>query len=463
MADPAGILGEIATSKREELKARFHGVSIDALRAQALPTRRSLADTIAGPGARFILEIKKASPSVGPIRVDADAGALARSYAGVSDALSVLTDARYFGGSLEDVAAARTEFQGPILAKDFFLDPRQIAEARIAGADAMLIMLSLLDDGEARALIGEARRFGMDALVEVHDEVEMRRALGLGAPLIGINNRDLRDLSIDLATTERLAGMARDRLLVGESGISDRADVERLSPHADGFLVGSAVMRAEHPAEAAREMIFGRVKLCGLNRADDVDAARAASFAGFVLIPDTPRHVAAAAAIPLAQLAKSRGLRPLGVFRDQPAERVAEIARAAGLHAVQLHGREDADYVSDLRPQLPPDCEIWTAASVGRDRLSARGGDRIVFDNASGGTGRTFDWRLVEDDPHLPRAILAGGIGPANARAAQRLGAYAIDVGSAVDAAPGVKSAEKIHALFEALRPASRERLSACA
>jgi indole-3-glycerol phosphate synthase/phosphoribosylanthranilate isomerase len=463
MAEPPGILGEIAVSKRDELAARFEGVSIDALRARARPTQRSLTDAIARPGARFILEIKKASPSAGPIRTNADANTLARGYAGVADALSVLTDGRYFGGSLDDVAAARAEFDGPILAKDFFIDPRQVAEARIAGADAVLVMLSLLDDSGARTMIAEARRFEMDVLVEVHDAAEMRRALALGAPLIGINNRDLRDLTIDLLTTERLAGMAPDRTLVSESGISGRADVERLSPHADGFLVGSALMRAKHPAEAARELIFGRVKLCGLNRIEDLAAGRPATFAGFVFVPDSPRHVSAEQVIPLAELARSFGVRPVGVFRDESPELVADIANLAGLHAVQLHGRESTGYVRELRLRLPPTCEIWTAVGVGREPLLRRGGDRAVFDNGNGGTGRTFDWRAVEDDPRLPRAIVAGGIGPANARAAQRLGAFAIDAGSAVDISPGLKCAEKIGALFEALRPTSRSRLAACA
>src|SRR5207248_6629912 len=154
-----------------------------------------LAEALARPGTRFILEIKRASPSGGAIRPAADPSALARGYAGVADALSVLCDSAYFGGSLADLAAARAEFEGPILAKDFFIDPRQVAEARIAGADAILVMLSLLDDQTAREMIGEARRFGMEALVEVHDETEMQRALALGSPLIGVNNRDLRDLS----------------------------------------------------------------------------------------------------------------------------------------------------------------------------------------------------------------------------------------------------------------------------
>src|SRR4051812_48679484 len=219
-----GILADIAARKRQDLAARYDGVTLDALRAEALPTRLSLTAAIAQPGARFILEIKKASPSEGAIRVSADPAHLASAYSGVADALSVLCDGPYFGGSLDDLTAARSAFDGPILAKDFFIDLRQVAEARIAGADAVLVMLSLVDDGIARELIAEARRFGMDALVEVHDEAEMRRALALGAPLIGINNRDLRDLSIDLSVTERLAAMAPDRLLVSESGIGARAD-----------------------------------------------------------------------------------------------------------------------------------------------------------------------------------------------------------------------------------------------
>jgi len=457
-----GVLGKIAAVKREELAGRFDGVSLDALRSQARPTERSLRAALAQPGARFILEIKKASPSAGAIRPGADPAKLAAGYTGVADALSVLCDREFFGGSLADLAAARAEFDGPILAKDFFVDLRQVAQARIAGADAVLVMLSLLDDSAARAMIGEARRLGMDSLVEVHDEREMRRALALGAPLIGINNRDLRDLSVDLSTTERLARLAPGQLLVSESGISARGDVERLSPQVDAFLVGSSLMRAEDPAQAARELIFGRTKLCGLNCGADMRAARPAAFAGFVFVPGSPRHVTALEAAPLAGLARTSGMLPVGVFRDAPVRTLADLATRAKLHAVQLHGGEDADYVRALRRELPRDCEIWTAVSVGREPL-ARYTERLVFDNGRGGTGRTFDWSLVAHHPELPRALVAGGIGPHNARAARQLGTYAIDVGSLVDEAPGIKSAHKIGALFDALRPDCRDRLRACA
>lgn len=457
-----GVLGRIAAEKRDELRRRFDGVSLDSLRARARPTDRSLADTLAQDGARFILEIKKASPSAGMIRAGANPAALARGYAGVADALSVLCDTAHFDGSLDDLAAARREFDGPILAKDFFIDVRQVAEARIAGADAVLVMLSLLDDAMARSMMAEALRFGMEPLVEVHDEAEMRRALALGAPLIGINNRDLRDLTIDLSTTERLARMAPDRVLVSESGITSTADVDRLGPLVDAFLVGSSLMRSAEPAQAARKLIFGRTKLCGLNCDADLRAARPAAYAGFVFVPGSPRHVTADEAAPLAGTAHRSGMRSVGVFRDAPLSTVGDIATLLNLRAVQLHGHESMKYVRALRRELPT-CEIWTALSVGREPLTDRGGDRLLFDNESGGSGRSFDWSLVQTHPELPRSILAGGIGPHNARSARRFGAYAIDVGSSLDVKPGRKSLDKIAALFEALRPASRRRVRACA
>jgi indole-3-glycerol phosphate synthase/phosphoribosylanthranilate isomerase len=458
-----GVLARIEEAKRAELATRFDTIAIDALRSRAQPTRRSLADTLRRPGSRFILEIKKASPSAGAIRPDADVAALARGYDGVADALSVLTEGSFFGGSLADLTTARAQFAGPVLAKDFFVDPRQVVEARIAGADAILVMLSLVDDAVARELIAEARRFGMDALVEVHDEAEMRRANALGARIIGINNRDLRDLSIDLRTTERLARLAGSAVLVSESGIGCRADVERLSGLVDAFLVGSSLMRAARPGEAARELVFGRVKLCGLRREQDVDAAAAAAFAGFVFVPGTPRHVTAELAAPLAGQARRRGMLPVGIFRDAPLGVVADIATLLNLHAVQLHGHEHDRYVRRLRRSLEGQCEVWTAVPVGRGPLEFRGGDRSLFDSGPGGSGRSFDWSLIRGNARLPKALVAGGIGPANARQAAALGAYAIDVGSATDSVPGVKSPEKIGALFETLRARSRQELRQCA
>jgi indole-3-glycerol phosphate synthase/phosphoribosylanthranilate isomerase len=228
-------------------------------------------------------------------------------------------------------------------------------------------------------------------------------------------------------------------------------------------LIGSSLMRSSDPAQAARELVFGRTKLCGLSCGADVRAARPAAHAGFVFVPGSPRHVTADEAAPLAGTARRSGMLPVGVFRDAPLRTVADIAILLNLHAVQLHGYEELRYVRALRRELPPECEIWTALSVGREPLVGRGGDRLLFDNGAGGSGSTFDWALIERHPELGRAIVAGGIGPHNAQAARQLGAYAIDIGSSADMKPGRKSPEKIAALFQALRPLSRARLRACA
>ncbi|HEX6377177.1 MAG TPA: bifunctional indole-3-glycerol-phosphate synthase TrpC/phosphoribosylanthranilate isomerase TrpF [Allosphingosinicella sp.] len=453
MAEAAGILGEIVGRKRVDVAARLDGVGLEAAR----PTRRSLRAALARPGARFIMEVKRGSPSAGPIRPRADAAALARAYRGAADAISVLTDAPYFGGSLDDLGTVRREYLGPILAKDFVVDPRQVAEARLHGADAVLVILAVLGDAPAAAVMAEARRFGMDALVEVHNGDEVRRAVRLGADMIGINNRDLDTLEVDLATTERLAALVPAGILVvAESGISTRADVERLAPFADAFLVGSSLMRAEDPGAAARALAYGRVKVCGVTDGHDaaMAAAHGAAYAGIVMVPNTPRAVAGPAA---EAIAEASPLPLVGVFRNEKPMQIACSARALDLRAVQLHGDEDALYIRALRGLLPEQTEIWAAAAVGRELPRHRlGADRTLFDTQiggrSGGTGIAFDWARLEGRADLGRALLAGGLKPSNARRAARVGAFALDVGSGVEMAPGRKDAGKLHAFFEALR-----------
>ena len=470
MAEPGGVVGEIARCKRAEVAARLGTCDLAALRARARPARHSLAAALARPGARFIMEVKKASPSAGSIGPDRDAAAQAAAYAGVASAVSVLTDTRFFGGSLDDMRAARRVFDGPILAKDFVVDPRQVVEARLYGADAILVLLALLDDGEAGRIIDEASRLGMEALVETHDAAEVRRAIRLGARIIGINNRDLRTLGVDLGTTERLAPLVpRDRLVVAESGIAHRNDVERLAPFADAFLVGTSLMRARRPAQAARALAFGRVKVCGVRDLHDAEVAMAhgAAHIGLVMVPNTPRAVTARDAASIAEPVRRAGLGLVGVFRHEKLMQVARTARRLGLDAVQLHGEEDAGYIRGLRAMLPDEVEIWAAGAVGREVPAPRpGADRTLFDTQvgcrSGGTGIAFDWSRVRGRCELATGLLAGGLRPDNARAASRVGAWALDVGSGVEMSPGRKDVRKLGAFFDALRLPARGEAMSC-
>ncbi|HMI40378.1 MAG TPA: bifunctional indole-3-glycerol-phosphate synthase TrpC/phosphoribosylanthranilate isomerase TrpF, partial [Sphingomicrobium sp.] len=388
----------------------------------------------------------------------------AAAYAPVADALSVLTDGPHFGGSVDDLRTARRKFVGPILAKDFIVDPAQVSEARAAGADAVLVMMSVLDDEGAARVMAVARRLRMDAIVEVHDEGELGRALALGAEIVGINNRDLKTLTTDLGVTERLAPLVPGSVtIIAESGIGGRPDVERLAPLADAFLVGSALMAAADIFEAARALVYGRVKLCGLTRVEDLlVAGRAgATHAGLILVHGTPRAVGIGEAASLASSARALGMKAVGVFRDAAPSDVAMAVDRLGLDAVQLHGKETREMIAEIRARLPGSVEIWALCGVGARAARPRNeADRTLFDTVrngkSGGTGVSFDWSLVRARDDLSSAFLAGGIGPDNARTAAGIGAYGLDVGSSVEARPRIKDPAKVAALFAALRPACR-------
>lgn len=265
----ANILDTIVDQKRREI-ARLPEtpVTADRLR-EVLAGRGGVRDFTAAlrkPKAgdvALIAEVKKASPSAGIIRPDFDPVGIARAYeAAGASCLSVLTDERFFQGSLDYLRAIRAAVGLPLLRKDFVIDPRQVLEAAEAGADAILLIVAILDDAGLRSLLDLAIEAGLTALVEVHDEAELDCALAAGATLIGVNNRNLKTFEVDLGTTERLAGRFRSELasgthlLVAESGIHSRSDVVRLRDcGARAILVGESLMRQSDLAAKAAELL----------------------------------------------------------------------------------------------------------------------------------------------------------------------------------------------------------------
>lgn len=274
MADFEGATGQdvldrICAATRAEVARRREGTTIDTLRqgiaAQNDPTRgfgAALKERTGQGRFALVTEIKKASPSGGLIRADFDAAALARAYAaGGATCLSVLTEGPHFQGSDRDLIAARGAVKLPVLRKDFILDPWQVYESRAMGADCILLIMAALSNDEARALEEVARSLDMDVLAEAHNEEELDRALGLQTQLIGINNRDLKTLRTDLATTERLAPLVPcDRFLIAESGIRDNGDLQRLARAGSlCFLVGEGLMREPDVEAAVRRLLDGDV------------------------------------------------------------------------------------------------------------------------------------------------------------------------------------------------------------
>ena len=278
------VLAEICARKREHVagqKAARPEAALRALAEAAPPVRpfaSALADRVRSGRYGLIAEIKKASPSRGLIRADFDPAALAQAYrAGGAACLSVLTDAPYFQGSDEHLSMARVAAL-PVLRKDFILDPYQVVESRALGADCILLIMAALDDGEARNLAAMAAELGLDVLVEVHNRAELDRALRLDARLIGINNRDLKTLKVDLRTTEELAPLVpTDRIVVGESGIGGPDDLDRLAASgARCFLVGESLMRAGDVAAATRRLL----RLPDLTHTDSEGRARMVDVSG---------------------------------------------------------------------------------------------------------------------------------------------------------------------------------------
>ncbi|MFQ6370494.1 bifunctional indole-3-glycerol-phosphate synthase TrpC/phosphoribosylanthranilate isomerase TrpF [Shewanella sp. YIC-542] len=462
----SNVLTRIIDSKAAhiaQLQQRYPEQSLQPQRSH-----RSLYRALSGPKASFILECKKASPSKGLIRDDFDPQTIAATYSHYASAVSVLTDEQFFQGSFDFIPLVRSKVDQPILCKDFFISSYQVKLAAHHGADAILLMLSVLDNVQYRQLAAEAAKYQLDILTEVSNEEELQRAITLGAPLVGINNRNLRDLSTHIATTERLAPkLPKGMLVISESGIYTHTDVRRLAPLVNGFLVGSSLMAEADLDLACRKLIFGHTKICGLTRCGDLHAAAEAGavYGGLIFAAHSARQVSLEQARVLADDNRQQAKRLLlvGVFVDAPVSEIVAIATELQLHAVQLHGNEDDKTLAKLRRALDHQgmtaIEIWKALPVNTDSTSepltppAHAG-RILYDSKAGsgfgGTGKTFDWQ--QPLPRKNEAMLAGGLGPENARLAAMQGFFGLDFNSGVEVAPGIKDSDKIYDVLAAVR-----------
>ncbi|CAM4336942.1 bifunctional indole-3-glycerol-phosphate synthase TrpC/phosphoribosylanthranilate isomerase TrpF [Pseudoalteromonas ostreae] len=451
----ANVLDKIVADKKIELIERKSKRPLESFKHQAIPTNRDFYKALAAPGTQFILECKKASPSKGLIREPFDLAEITHIYKNYASCISVLTDEKYFQGSFDYLEFVRSQVEQPLICKDFFIDEYQIYMARIYGGDAILLMLSVLDDEQYQKLAAVAKSLHMAILTEVSNEQEVHRALALDAQIIGINNRDLRDLSTNLATTEQLRKHIPDNtVVISESGIYTHQDVKRLAPMCNGFLIGSSLMAERDLERACRSVILGENKVCGLTRSQDAVAAykSGAVYGGLIFAPKSPRYVDLDRAL---QITQSAPLAFVGVFVNASIKDVADHAQSLKLAAVQLHGQEDQSYINQLRPLLPSRCQIWKAQAV-KDSLPApvNGVDRHLYDTHSdtqaGGTGKTFDWAILKETKQP--FMLAGGLNPENIQGALYQGAHGLDLNSGVEQSAGKKCPNKLNDAFISIR-----------
>ncbi len=447
------VLAKIVADKAIWVEARKQQQPLASFQNDVQPSTRHFYDALQGARTAFILECKKASPSKGVIRDDFDPARIAGVYKHYASAISVLTDEKYFQGSFDFLPIVSSIAPQPILCKDFIIDPYQIYLARHYQADACLLMLSVLDDEQYRQLSAVAHSLKMGVLTEVSNEDELERAIALGAKVVGINNRDLRDLSIDLNRTRQLAPkLGQGVTVISESGINTYAQVRELSHFANGFLIGSALMAHDDLNAAVRRVLLGENKVCGLTRPEDAKAAceSGAFYGGLIFVSSSPRFVSIEQA---REVQSAAPLQYVGVFRNHDIADICVKAAQLSLKAVQLHGREDQAYVDALRAALPENVQIWKALSVG-ETLPARDYqhvDKYVLDNGQGGSGQRFDWSLLQGQS-LDNVLLAGGLGADNCVDAAKTGCAGLDFNSGVESQPGIKDARLLASVFQTLR-----------
>jgi indole-3-glycerol phosphate synthase / phosphoribosylanthranilate isomerase len=380
-------------------------------------------DALSEPGLGAIAEIKRRSPSAGDLRPDADPAVIAPAYAAAgAAAISVLVDER-FGGTWDDLRAARSATTAPLLAKGFFSTDEHLRTAKEAGADAVLLLLRDLDDGETARLMEVAESLGLDTLVEAHDADELDRGIALRARVLGVNARDLSTFSIDRkAQLELVARIPADRIVIAESGIATRAQGATAElAGADAVLVGSTLMRAPDPGAKLAELLSRPlVKVCGLTREEDVAAAAeaGADLAGFILVPESPRAATGVLPVPDGMLSVAVWVGEAGdAGADLDQVHTVEEGKVRGREAALLRGREEVARVLDL-PWEGTDPDHWRAAAEAQGRI-----------------------------------VLAGKLGPDNVRAAiAAVRPWAVDAASSLESAPGIKDHDKVRRYVEAAR-----------
>ena len=408
----------------------------------------------------FILECKKSSPSLGDFCPDFNLDKIVNCYNERADAISVLTEEYFFKGSYAYLSKVRKLSNLPILCKDFIICKEQIEIAKKIGANAVLLMLSILTHDKYLELYNYAKTLDLDVLTEVSDIDEAQFAIAHSIDIIGINNRDLKTLKIDLNNAKRLAALfTPDTIVISESGIKNHRDIVNMLP-LKNFLIGSALCVEPEIEKKANELLYGFNKLCGLKNRKGVQIAidNKFSLAGLIFVSKSPRCVnfEEAKALALDPTLSSR-IDFCAVFLNEALNNVINIVLELKLKYVQLHGQENIEYIKALKKAVPG-LKIIKAVSI-NDKLEDCDlihikeyysvADLILFDSKNPGSGKEFDKDLIPQFVDKSKTLLSGGIGPDNICKNVSLNFLGVDCNSCLEKAPGDKDPILVNDLFK--------------
>lgn len=445
----------------EEEKAK---VSFEVMKQKAFMTKSKLPafafeNAIKARRFGFICEVKKASPSKGVIAEDFPYAEIACDYERAGAAcISCLTEPYFFQGKDEYLTEIKRRVNIPVIRKDFVIDAYQIYQAKVIGADAVLLICAILTDEQLCEYSKIAKELGLSALVETHDEIEVERALKAGATLVGVNNRNLKDFTVDIGNSMRLRGLVPPEItFIAESGIKTAADIKALKEaKVNGALIGETFMKSSEKTRMLGTLDGTRVKICGLKRLEDVDYVNAVKpeFVGFVFAKSKRQIDDRTAEVLRARLMD--GIKAVGVFVNEPISHIAVLCKKGIIDIVQLHGDEDEDYIEALREHIDkPIIKAFRIKDKGDLADALHSSAELVLldtyvDGNYGGTGKRFDTSIIPGD--FRRVILAGGINIENVQEmVEKIHPYCIDVSSGVET-DGYKDKEKIIEFVQKVR-----------
>ncbi|HMA63228.1 MAG TPA: bifunctional indole-3-glycerol-phosphate synthase TrpC/phosphoribosylanthranilate isomerase TrpF [bacterium] len=442
------ILDKIITNKKREIENHKQNLSLDAILSQLTPSTKNFKTALQeGSGINLIAEVKRKSPSRGLIRPDLDIKQIIKLYDQNPNinAISFLTDEKYFGGNLDGLQQITSRTKKAILRKDFIIDEYQIYESRFFGADAVLLIARILSKIQIEKYIDLARKYNMDCLVEIHNKEDIKK-LPENAEIIGINNRNLATMEINLNSTRQLSQkIAKEKVLVTESGILNSEDVQNVKKFADAMLVGSAIMASSDPSAKIDALLRPKIKICGLTNFSDANlcASLGADFLGFIFYEKSPRFVDPQKASTIIKKIKNQypEINAVGVFVNADIGKVRKTRNECELDYLQLHGDESPQYVKQLEGNVIKAFRVENKSEL-RASIEQYENEFVLLDtfhpDKYGGTGESFDWNVLQKLPDK-KIFLAGGINPDNFSLAISYQPYAIDINSGVEMSPGKK------------------------